>query len=483
MAKIAFFYFDLHTGYYPSFHHGLASLIGTLKSAHHSVRMTHLTDEREYDGAIASLKEENPDIIALSFTTNQKKHVRQFLEKAGISSKFIIAGGVHPTLVKEQLFQDFPEISGTCIGEGEIPLTELCARIDRGEPYLSTPSFYFRTASGIVKNQIAPLMEMDAFALPDYTLFNYRRVIKDAGDTFSMMLSRGCPYTCHYCCNHIIKEAYPNKANYVRFPSIRRSINIIKNNLMLYPETKKITFADDTFTLNKKWLAEFCKTFKEEIGLPFFCNARVETITDDVVRTLKDADCVSIDFGVESGNEWLRANILNRKHSNKKLKEAFAITRRHGIKTFSFNIVGLPFETREMAMETLHLNMELRPNFGQVFFFYPYPGSKLFQLCLDYGFLPDDLESASGYLEGPTVKEIFMSHKEMRKIAELMQAFFYARLIFSKLRMPLSIEKALIRAMLVFRKPIIIILDPLTTNPFLLSLRRAMRKVAMRFLR
>ncbi|MFQ5964065.1 MAG: B12-binding domain-containing radical SAM protein [Candidatus Scalinduaceae bacterium] len=480
MARITFIYFDLNTGYYPSFHHGLASLIGTLKIENHKVYLHHLIFEDDFDKAIKFLEEEKLDVVGLSFTTNQKKHVRRFLEIADLSEMLTVAGGVHCTLVKEEVFKDFPEIDGICLGEGEAPLRELCRRLDNGDDYLATPSFCFRTNDGIGKNAVVPLQGVEVLPLPDYTLFDYDKIISDNGQCFPMMLSRGCPYNCHYCCNHAFREIYPNKGDYVRFPSIERSINVIKNNLSLYPGTKKIIFADDTFTLNKKWLSGFCEVYKKEIDLPFLCNARVETMGEQVAKDLKHGGCISIDFGVESGNEWLRRNILNRRHSNRKIKDAFEITKKYGIKSFSFNIVGLPFETTEMAKDTLNLNMELQPDFGKCFYFYPYPKSRIHQLCLDYGLLLDDLESVSGYLEAPSLKEVFMSHKEMKKYFELMQSFFYARLLFSKIRMPLFLEKLLLKIIFLLRKPILAVLD---TKSDTLGLRRLLRKFAMKYLR
>jgi anaerobic magnesium-protoporphyrin IX monomethyl ester cyclase len=484
MTKIYLLYFDLHTGYYPSLNHGLAYIIGILRNENHKVTLSHLIDEKDFNNAIKVLEKEEPDLIGLSFTTNQTKYVRSFLKMARLSAKLKIAGGVHCTMVREEVFEEFPEIDGICIGEGEIPLKELSQRLERNEDYLSTSSFYFRTKDGIIRNPIAPLRDIEDLPLPDYSPFNYHKIIADSGGCFPMMLSRGCPYNCHYCCNHAVRGIYPNNGQYVRFPSVQHSIKIIKKNLLLYPKTRKIAFADDTFTLNRKWLLSFCRIYKKEVGLPFLCNARVENIDDEVAQCLKVAGCISIDFGVETGNEWLRNYVLNRKHSNKKIKEAFKIAKGYGIRRFSFNIVGLPFETKEMARDTLDLNLELQPNLGKCFYFYPYPGTRLRELCADYGLLLDGLESVSGYLEAPSIKEVFMSHREMKKYFELMQSFFYARLIFSRMGIPfLLLERILLRMVFLLRRPISIFLNPTSDNKVIVGLRKILRKLAMKYLR
>lgn len=482
MARISIIYFDLNTGYYPSVHHGLAYIIGALRNDNHKVFLHHLIGGNDLESAVGRVREDNADLVCLSFTTNQKRYVRRFLTNSDLSEKLTVAGGVHCTLVKENVFDEFPEIHGICIGEGEVPLKDLCRRLDSNEEYLSTPSFYFKTKRGIVKNAIAPLVNIDVLSLPDYRLFNYKKIISENGDCFPMMLGRGCPYSCHYCCNHAIRRVYPNKKSYVRFPSVEHAIRIIKNNLSVYPKTRRIVFADDTFTLDKGWLFDFCEVFKKEVGLPFICNGRVETISEELVRRLKIAGCVSVDFGVESGNEWLRRFVLNRKHSNKRIRKAFRLTRKHGIKRFSFNIVGLPFETVEMAEDTLRLNMELRPDFGKCFYFFPYPGTVLHGLCSKYGFLSDKTDSVSGYLESPLLKEFFISHEEVKRVSELMNLFFCVRLVFSKTKMPLFLEKMVLKVLTIFRKPVSNLFDS-TGNGKNMILLNKMKMVAKRHLR
>ncbi len=482
MAKVHFLYFDIETGYYPGFHHGLAYLIGALRTAGHTVRLSHLSDEKHFVDTKRVWRKDKPDLICLSFTTNQKKYVRKFFQKIKLPRSLIVAGGVHATLVKEEVLADFPQIRGVCIGEGEFPLRELCKRLDKKEEYQDVPSFYWRTKTGVVKNPVMPLQDIDSLPFPDYSLFDYRKIISDNGGSFYMMLSRGCPYSCYYCCNHVLREVYPNKSKYVRFASPRRAIEIVKHNLALYPQAQKILFSDDTFTINKLWLDEFCKLYKEEIGLPFLCNARVETVTHETAHNLKTAGCAMVGFGIESGSEWLRSHILNRQHSNQLIRKAFAIVKKHKLKTYVFNIVGLPFETKEMAKETWELNRQLRPDIGRVFYFYPFPGTQLYQLCQTYGFLPENLENVSGYLETPVLKAVFMSHAEMRAIFQKMHVYFAMRIIFSKLGISETLETYLFKLILPLRRPLFWLIAPHGQAGILGLFKRLAYRVLLRYL-
>ncbi|MBU1864463.1 MAG: B12-binding domain-containing radical SAM protein [Candidatus Omnitrophica bacterium] len=483
MVKVQFIYFDLRSGHYQSFHHGLAYIIGTLKSEKHEVVLSHITDESEFTNVEEQIKKWKPDIIGLSFTSNQKKYAIRFMNTIKPSAKLVIAGGVECTLAQEKIFKDIPDIDGICIGEGEVPVKELCWRLDNNKDILSTHSFYFKKDAEIIKNPILPLQDIDVLPFPDYSLFNYKQIINDRGNCVSMMLSRGCSYDCHYCCNAAIGNVYPNKNHYVRFPSINRSMDIVKNNLSLFPYAKKIIFSDDTFTLNAPWLIAFCERYKKEIDLPFLCNARVETVNEEILKALHCAGCVSIEFGIETGSEWLRSHVLNRHHSNERIKEVFDMTKRYGIKRFSYNMIGLPFETKEMARETFELNLKLRPNFGKCFYFYPYPGTELYKICLDNDLLGDGLELMSGYLEAPSLKEKAISHRETRKYFELINIYFYTRLLFSKISIPDTLEMMLLKVSFIFRKQLLFILDPITQCSIIRVFRNMMRKLAYNYLR
>ena len=147
------------------------------------------------------------------------------------------------------------------------------------------------------------------------------------------------------------------------------------------------------------------------------------------------------------------------------------------------NIVGLPFETKRMAKDTLNLNIEIQPNFGKCFYFYPYPGTKLHEICLKHDLLLDEIDSASGYLESPSLKEVFMSHKEMKKYFDLMGLFFYSQLLLFKINIPLLFKKLFLKVVFLLGKPILIFFDPLTSKRGLNKVRSTMRKVAMRYLR
>lgn len=486
MAKVALIYFDVKIGeFLPSYSHGVGYLVGALKESGHKVSLYHLITAESFPETISSLDQDRPDIIGLSFTTNQRQYVRHFLTGFKTQSRkpLFLAGGMDATMLKEEMFSELPEIDGLCIGEGEGPLRELCRRLDAKEDFLSVPSFYFRTNDGVVKNPVMPLEDINRLPFADYSLFDWRRITQTSGGWFRMMLNRGCPYSCSYCCNHILKKIYPNNQHYVRLMEVDRAMALIKHNLSLSSDIKKVFLDDDTFTVNKKWLIHFCESYKKEINLPFVCQARVETVDEEMAGALKLAGCSFVNIGVESGNEWMRRYVLKRIHSNEKIREAFRIFRCHGIRTFAFSMVGLPFETARMVEDTFTLCRELRPDSGTCAYFYPYPGSEIHKLCVDYNLMAEDLGSRTSYAERSSIKEIFMTQGEVKNAFEKMKVLFYGRLFLSKVKMPLFLENIFLSILLLFRKFLVAMINPSLDNHVLMFIRGVIRKFGWKYFR
>ncbi len=115
----------------------------------------------------------------------------------------------------------------------------------------------------------------------------------------------------------------------------------------------------------------------KEVRRPFACNTRPETVSEELVGILKEANCVLIAIGMESGDENLREKVLQRRMSDDRIVLAFDIIRKYGIKSASFNMVGIPGETRELFRKTITLNARIHPDLAQQTIFYPYRGTAL----------------------------------------------------------------------------------------------------------
>jgi len=195
-------------------------------------------------------------------------------------------------------------------------------------------------------------------------------------------------------------------------------------------------FADDLLIYREMWFEKFSALYKAKIGLPYTCNGRIEHFTDNILAMLKKSGCKVVYVGIESGNEWVRKNLLNRRYSNKEVVDCFARIRRYGISTFAYNILGFPFETKKQMRDTLCLNKKVKPTMGAVFYFYPYPGTRLFNICKEYDLLSDKMEGLSGYLEKPAITLTHCTEKDCIQEYNRLRLFLVSCGFVNSLKLP-----------------------------------------------
>lgn len=384
--RILFIYPDICTGS-GRIQQGIAYVSSTLKKEGHETSLLHIKRQPSKERLCQAVSRIAPQLIGFSTTTNQYSYVQLF--SRWIKEKFevpIVCGGIHPTLVPDEVISN-EDIDIVCIGEGEYPMLELANRLENGTDITRIQGLWIKLAGELYKNPVSSLIQkLDELPFPDRELFNYESMLKRFWHTADFVTGRGCPYDCSYCCNHSIRKLYRDKGAYVRRRSVEGVLNEIDYVTKRY-KVKRINFDDDTFTLHRKWLKEFCERYPAKFRLPFTCNARADTLTEEVIRELKRAGCELIQIGIESGSEDLRHRVLKRNMTNEEIISAFDTVHRAGIKTYAFNMVGLPFETPEMAEETVRLNQRVAPDDLQVSIFFPYPGTELYQVCQENGFL------------------------------------------------------------------------------------------------
>jgi radical SAM superfamily enzyme YgiQ (UPF0313 family) len=276
---------------------------------------------------------------------------------------------------------------------------------------------------------------------PDYSIFDTERISLDSSGWVAMMLTRGCPYNCYYCCNHVLRTIYPDRKSYVRIPSAERSIDIIKHNLTYYEKVSGINFADDLLIYKQEWFEQFAELYNVEIGLPYTCNGRIEHFSDKTITILKKSGCKTVYLGIESGNEWIRNNLLNRRYTNIEIVDCLKRIRKSGMSIFVYNIVGFPFETRQQMKETFLLNKNIEPDSGVVFYFYPYPATKLYDICKEFNLLSSEMEELSGYFERPAIKLTHCTEGDCRKEYNRLRIFLALRSLTRSLRLPGILSK------------------------------------------
>lgn len=357
-----------------------------LKKRGHECEILVANEEKDI---IEAIKKANPDAIAFSIMSTSHKWAFDIAKEAKRQFKApIIFGGPHPTFFPEII--NYPFVDVICIGEGEEALADFADGLNKKRIKTNIPNLWIKKGKKIYKNPVRRLVEnLDELPFPDrealYSKYEFLKRIP----TKRFLASRGCPYNCTYCFNHKLKEIYRGKGRYVRKRSVGNLLKEIKEMRKKYP-LKTVRFVDDTFTLDKKWLYEFLEKYEKEISLPFTCLARANEVDERLIKKLKEAGCVGVTFGIESGNERIRNTVLCKNLTDKDIISCGAFLRKYKIKFGTYNMICLPGETLDDAFETIKLNAKIKVDNPMCAIFQPFPKTELTKYAIKHNLLDKD---------------------------------------------------------------------------------------------
>lgn len=397
--------------------HGVLHLSSVLKKADHRVSMAVATEEDPLKAALR-LK---PDLVGYSPYTGTHRYYLELNRRIKAQLPvFSVFGGPHPTFFPEMIEEE--GVDGLCRGEGEYAALDLLNALEAREPFERVPNWWFKIEGRIIKNTLRPLInDLDQLPFPDRELLYQALPTSREKKVKPFITGRGCPYNCTFCFNKAYSDLYQGMGLRIRRRSVDNVIAEIEEVGQKYP-LQFITFMDDTFILNIKWLREFAEKYKAGIGLPFWCQVRADLVTEEKISLFKDAGCVSVSFGLETANDYLRNVVLNRHMSKEDILKASCILRGQGVAFMTNNMVGLPKGGLAQDLETLRLNLQCRPAYANVFLYQPYPKTELGEMASREGLMEGTFDDLSGSVSDNTIIK-FKSPLEKRQIENLQKIF------------------------------------------------------------
>lgn len=355
------------------------------------------------DEVISLLKQNPPDIVGVSLGTQNRFYAFDLIRliRKNFLGILIIAGGPHPTLTAPDILQNIPEVDIVVRGEGEYTFLDLVKTIDKKGELDQVKGISFRDQSGrIVHNQSRePIADLDSLPFPARDLLpieKYRQTIPLSNKICTSLISaRGCPYNCVYCST---AEQWGHR---IRHRSADNIIREIKHLMSTY-KLDGVGFFDDVFTMDKSRVIEFCqKLIKAKLKVSWWCEARANTIDQEVIAWMKRAGCKHIAMAIESGSNKILKNIKKAITVEQGLA-AVKIIKQAGIKLKVFFMHSLPGETYDDIKKTVFLNRYLENKFkvdeSTQSLTMIYPGTALEHLAKASGLLAKDF-SWSKYFE------------------------------------------------------------------------------------
>lgn len=411
---------------------GLAYLASYIRRAGFDPMIVDLNVDDFSDEVLTELVvRERPLAVAVSFMTNQYGESLRLaaLVKAASSSTPVIVGGPHVSALPEEILKQCPAIDFSVIGEGEVTFGELLGALAAGQKrYHHIDGICFRDNGSIVKTGPRALIEdVDALAFPAWDLVRlekYSVFSIDQGKTFPLLSSRGCPSQCIFCDSHTI---------FGRRFRARSARNIFSEIEFLHKEyaVTQFDFVDDMITLKKDRVFELCRLIKQS-GIPFkwMANARVNTLSSEMLGVMKESGCIRIDVGVESGDPAVRKT-ARKGTTNEQIVNAHKWASEAGVQIGSFVMVGNLGETKESVKMTAELLSDIGEDV-MIAIACPFPGTELYQIAKERGYLRD--ADWSHYVTSPTYLKNYEPVMVTDKMtqSDILDAYYYLHSIFAK---------------------------------------------------
>jgi anaerobic magnesium-protoporphyrin IX monomethyl ester cyclase len=392
--KTLFVYFDVNSSTDAQYACGIGSLSAYIKKFGHDSELCFFKSFDDFSILSEKIESYCPDLIGISCTTSGYSNLDRLTEhiKKKAPNVLLILGGSHISISPENI-ETAEHIDGICIGYGEKPMLDLLNALEQKKPYESIPGFWFKKGKDIIKNEKRDFTDnWNEFFDFDREIFfdELNRLNPNAykfgngllGDkVFEYIFCRACPFACSFCAAPLIKTWGKGKG-WIRLPDPSFAVSKLKSDSEQYKLTG-FAFHDDIFTFNKKWFLEWAELYKKELNLPYVCNLRVGTFDDEIIDALVATNCTMAIVGIESGNEKVRNEIANRRMTNKKITSSLLKLKKAGINVYTNNMIGFPGETFEQFMDTLNINAIIAPNNANLSVFYPYPGTELYNKCVE----------------------------------------------------------------------------------------------------
>ena len=324
---------------------------------------------------------------------------------------YCLLGGVHATSMPRETLEA-SRFDCLVQGEGEATVLEILERFSGGSGGLhGIAGTWERGKDGqILRGPPRGLLpDLDALPFPAFDLvdFNLWKGSIRTGEVHlkrvgNLLTSRGCPYNCVFCGS---KSMWQRK---IRAYSSRYCLDLMEELIERY-QLDGFCFLDDELVADKKRILEFCGEIRRrglQKKIKWEAHSTVTSAGEEVFRAMREAGCLNIRIGLESGSDKILKFLKKGQATVEKNYRAVTLAKKAGLRVFGSFIIGSPDETVEDIVETIHFIKDSGLTSCAVFIAVPYPGTGLYDICRQKGYLKPGINYKDYVVEGPNASSI-----------------------------------------------------------------------------
>jgi anaerobic magnesium-protoporphyrin IX monomethyl ester cyclase len=372
---------------------GLGYIAAALKKRGVEVELVDCTF-MQFREAVDRIKHAKPQVVGFYSMFSMKKTTLELahtLRNEGLGDSLFVVGGPLPSWAPESFLDVFDAVA---VGEGEQTMAEIADCVAQDTSLSSVKGLVFKDGQHLIKTETRGFIEdLNSLAFPTRDLFDNEAYKKYYLDHFgysitSMITSRGCPFSCDFCSRPIFGAD-------MRTRSVASIVDEVEEIAGLGYD--RVWFADDCFTLNRDHLLDVCKEMvKRGVDVGWECLSRVDTMDSEVAAGMKQAGCIGVFFGIESGNDSV-LGIMKKRITTAQANRAVYAAKAAGLKVGAFFIVGYPGESNKTVLDTVRFASGLPLDYLSFTLPYPIPGTPLYERVKDHGISIEDWEEPKNY--------------------------------------------------------------------------------------
>ena len=412
---------------------GILYIAAALERQGHELQVFDI--DPDVSPCVEQIKVFAPHIVGLSCYTNTYPKAQRLTEKLKqeLPHAIFICGGVHATAKPVETMREL-RVDYLVYAEGERSTSRLGQGLESGalEEIAGIKGLYYWKNSEIVYTGPPELIDdLDSIPFPARRLLDFGPYLVPPGMIRGHALeritpplpSRGCPYPCPYCASHIVQGKKVRR---------RTAANVIAELETLVRDYRIRGFyiCDDLVTGDREWMMEFSRQLAQKnLGLRWGCQSRVDYVDEEMLSVMKQAGCVQLDFGVESGSDQT-LKTMKKKATADEARAAFALMHRMKMRACATFILGFPGETEDDMEETYRLAKEINADYTAFYFLTPYPGTPIYNMAVQNRWIDPASVADERYTHRQVSIPIMAIEHAPEKLAAIRRRFqnhFFAR--------------------------------------------------------